>query len=158
MDAMRVLSGLAALVFGYLALIPAGLIYSTLDSACAGPGCETSIPSRVLFTLIYSACLAALLGTAGVFAHHAATGTIETQRRLPRALALTGIVVGISLVVLFVFAFPLGGAVAVAVAAAAYLGLRLHSRSSTDAGTEIAAVARGNGHSSNGAVPPPSQP
>ena len=155
---MRALSGLAALVFLYLALIPAGLIYSTVDSACAGSGCETSIPSRVLFTVVYATCLAALLGTAGVFAHHAATGAIETQHRLPRALALTGIVIGIALIVLFSFAYPLGGAIAVALAAAAYLLVRRQARRGGDPGAEISAVAGGNGHHKNGVgpLPPPS--
>lgn len=125
---MRVLAGLGALLFLYLAIIPAGLIYSTLDSACAGAACETSVVSRVGFTVLYGACLAAILGTAGLFAHYAASGREEAQSRLPRALALTGSIVGAALFVLFLVAFPVAGASVLALALAGYLGVRIAGR------------------------------
>lgn len=141
---MRFLAALGALLFLYLAIIPAGLIYSTLDSACAGGACETSVLSRVLFTALYGACLLAIVGTAGLFAAYAVRGTLETQQRLPRAMALTGSVVGIALFVLFAVAFPLGGAVALALAAGGYLGVRVHARRGQEA--EPGSDPSGNGH------------
>ena len=124
-EAMRVLAALGALLFLYLAIIPAGLIYSTFDSACDGDACETTLLSQIFFTALYGACLAAILGTAGLFAAYAARGTLETQQRLPRALAVTGSVVGIAVFALFVLAFPLGGAIALTLAVAGYALVRL---------------------------------
>lgn len=125
---MRLLAGLGALFFAYLALIPAGLVYSTLESACAGGSCETSLLSKVGFTILYSVCLAAVLGTAGLFAAYAVTGRVEPLGRLPPALAVTAAVIGTAVFVLFFVAFPLGGGVALAAAALGYTGVRLRMR------------------------------
>jgi len=122
---MRVLCGFGALLLLYLAVIPIGLIFSTLDSACAGPGCESSTLLRLVFTLIYTALAAALLGAAWSFAVYAARGDLRAQRRLPRALALTGIVVGLATFSLFFIAYPAGGAIALSLAAATYLLVRI---------------------------------
>jgi hypothetical protein len=121
---VRVLAAIGALAFLYLALIPAGLIYSTLDSACAGEGCETSVASRIAFTALYGACLAAVLGTAALFAHYAVSGSPAAERRLPRALGATGAVVGTVLFALFFVAFPLGGAVALGLALTSFILIR----------------------------------
>ncbi|HKJ36246.1 MAG TPA: hypothetical protein VKA36_06740 [Solirubrobacterales bacterium] len=129
---MRVLAGIGAFVFLYLALIPAGLIYSTLDSACAGPGCESSTAAKVAFTAIYSLCLIAVLGTAALFAGYAATGSATAAHRLPRALAATGGVIGAALFVLFAVAFPLGGAVALALALLGFAAVRTHRGSASE--------------------------
>jgi hypothetical protein len=117
MAAMRILSGLGALTFLYLAVIPSGLIYSTLNSACAGPGCEVSTLAQVLLTALYASCALALLGTAAVFADHALRGRLETQQRLPRALTVSALVIGIALFAMFSAAYPLGGAIAALLAA-----------------------------------------
>lgn len=158
MGAMRLLAGVAALLFLYLALIPAGLIYSTLDSACSGPGCDATALARVLLTLLYGACLVVVVGTAALFGDYAVRGTPRTQRRLPPALAVTGVVIGIAVYVLFTIAFPAGGAVALAVAIVGLLLVRLRrggreARAPEDPEGELAAIARGNGHSPNGHRP-----
>ncbi len=118
---MRVLSALGSVLFLYLAVIPAGLINATLDSACAGPACETSVLSGIVFTLVYAVCAVAILATAGLFAHFAVAGSLEAQRRLPRALALTALAVGICAFLLFAVAEPAGGLLAAALAAGTYL-------------------------------------
>jgi hypothetical protein len=155
---VRVLVGIGALLFLYLALIPAGLIYSTLDSACAGEACETSVASKVAFSLLYAACLVAVLGTAALFAHYAATGSPAAQRRIPRALGLTGAVIGAALFALFLVAFPLGGAVALGLALASFFLIRLRSRGHEDSTSSAPArlgplpepESSGNGASGNG--------
>lgn len=144
---MRVLSGLAAILFLYLALIPAGLVGSTVDSACAGGGCETSLVSRVGFSLLYGACAIALVGSALLFANHAIRYTARSQERLVRFLAPTGAVVGATLFILFFVAFPIGGLVALAVAGAVLAAL-LRRRSRTREPD-----VSGNGHH-EGALPP----
>lgn len=116
MEPMRVLAAIGTIGFLYLAVIPAGLVYSTLDSACAGQGCETSTASKVALTAIYGACLVAVLGTAALFAAHAASGSHRSQERLVRGLTVSAKVIGLALLALFTIAFPLGAAIALAAA------------------------------------------
>jgi hypothetical protein len=125
---MRVLCGFGAVALLYLAVIPIGLTYSTFDSACVGPGCESSALLRLALTLIYVACAVALLGTAGLFAAYAARGGLRAERRLPRALALTGVVVGAATFSIFLIAYPAGGVFALSLAVATYLFVRLAGR------------------------------
>ena len=142
---MRVLAAIGALLFAYLALIPGGLIFSVWDSACSGGSCETSLLSRVAFTLLYGLCLAAVLGTAALFADHALRGTLATQQRLPRALLGTAFVAGGATFVLFCVAYPLGGAVAGGVAGVGYVALRVAGRDE-DPVTPAAPELGVNGH------------
>jgi hypothetical protein len=120
-----VLSALAAILFLYLALIPGGLIVFTLDSACAGEACETSVPAGVVLTVLYGLCLVALLAAAALFAGHARRMTVASQERLVRFLPVVGAVVGVTLYALFLVASPLYALVALALAVAAYVALRL---------------------------------
>lgn len=145
---MRVLALIGALAFLYLAIIPAGLIHSTVDSACAGEGCATSTISRVGFTTLYGLCLAALLTSAGLFVAHAVRNTHASQERLLRGLANTGAIVGGALFALFAVAFPLGAAVAFALAAPAYVAIR---RGHPARRPEPPLTAAVNGHGPNGA-------
>jgi hypothetical protein len=120
---VRILSGIGAALFVYLALIPAGAIGSLLDSSCAGEGCETSALSKLAFTALYGACLGALLLAAGAFAAYAGSGRRRAQERQARALALAGGVVFVTLFVLFAVAFPGPAAVALLIAGGCYLAL-----------------------------------
>jgi hypothetical protein len=113
---VRVLTGLGALLFAYLALIPIGLIGSLLDSSCAGAGCERELAIQIPLGLLYAACLLAVLGTAVALATHAATGSLPAQRRIGGALAVTTGVVSVTLFALFALAFPLGAAICAGVA------------------------------------------
>ena len=125
---MRVLAAIGALLFAYLALIPGGLLVSVWDSACSGGSCETSLFSRLAFTVLYGLCLVAVLGSAAAFAGHALRGTLASQERLSRALLASAFVIGGATFVLFCVAYPLGGALAGAIAAAGYAALRLRGR------------------------------
>lgn len=120
---MRFLAAIGALVFLYLALIPAALLWSTLDSACAGEGCEASVASSALFTLLYAGCVVALLGTAALFTHHAFSGSLVTQQRVPRGLAASMALIAVTTFALFAFAYPRGALIALFVAASAFVVL-----------------------------------
>ena len=115
---MRVVSGIGAIVFGWLALIPFSLIASTFDSACTGPGCETPLPLEVLLVALYCLTLLVLGGAALVFADHAVRGRPEALARQPLALRACAAVVGVTLFVLFCATTPIGGAVATLIAIA----------------------------------------
>lgn len=124
MWSMRVLSAIGSIFFLYLAVIPAVLIYSLLDSACAGEGCESSVLTQVALTVAYLACVIALIGSSALFANHARLYTFRSQEQLQRWLALTGGVVGSATFLLFTIAFPVAAMVALAVASVAYLMIR----------------------------------
>lgn len=114
---MRALAAIGALGFAYLAIIPAGLVASMIESACAGEGCASAPLSKLTFTALYGACLLAVVGCALLFAHHALRGSLATQRRLGLGLRLTAVVVSVTLLALFAAAFPLGAALALGGAA-----------------------------------------
>lgn len=141
---MRFLSGLGAALFAYLTLIPAGLIGSTIDSSCAGAGCESSVLVRIGFTLAYALCAVALLVVAAALAHNAVRGTAETQERAQRSLALAAVIVGVATFGLLTLSFPVGGGVLFVIAAAIYLSLRCYGR------TPKRPDPSTNGHSPNG--------
>ena len=122
---MRFVSVLGALLFAYLAVIPFGLVISTLDSACAGAGCETSLPSKVVFTLLYGICLLALAGTAALFAAHAALVTGRSQERLVGGLLASAAIVAVVAFCLFFVAYPLGAVITLFIGATTYAGLRM---------------------------------
>ncbi len=146
---MRVLCGLGALVFLYLAVIPSGLIYSTLDSACAGPGCEVSTVSQILLIVLYGACALALLGTALVFTDYALRARPGAERRIGRALRLAALVIGIALFLMFSAAYPLGGAIATGLAAITWGWIWIVDRDRDRGGGPDHGAAT-NGHDANG--------
>ncbi len=144
---MRLLAALGAMLFLYLAVIPAGLVYSTIDSACQGAGCNTPFFARVGLVTLYSACFVAIFGTATLFARHALAGSIETQDRLVSGLRVSAAVIGFTLFVLFAIATPLGGVIALVPAIAGYV---LISRCAPDAGGN--GKTNGHGHGVNGRI------
>ncbi len=84
---MRVVSGLGAALFAYLALIPFTLIANAFDNSCAGTGCETPLTIEVLFVALYLASLLVLGATAVLFADHALRGRRETLAWSPSPCA-----------------------------------------------------------------------
>ena len=148
MAAMRILSGLGAMTFLYLAVIPSGLIYSTLDSACAGPGCEVSTLAQVLLSALYATCALVLLGAAAAFADHALHGHLETQQRLPRVLTASALVIGIALFAMFSAAYPLGGAIAALLAAitGGWIWLLSCARTGPQQVPDAGSITGANGH------------
>lgn len=144
MGSVRILSGLGALFFVYLALIPGGLIGSTLDSSCAGSGCETSLLSKVAFTAIYGLCGLALVGVAAALANHTLRGTVATERRVQRGLAGAAVIFAGSAFALFAFVYPIAGGVGLLLAAVIYLTLKRLERPTREPDP------RRSGHSRNG--------
>jgi hypothetical protein len=78
------------------------------------------VASSALFSLLYAACAVALVGTAGLFAHHAFSGSFATQQRLPRGMAASMALIALTTFALFAFAYPLGALIALLVAASAF--------------------------------------
>lgn len=121
---MRWLSLLGAFAFAYLAIVPAGLVLSTVDSACSGADCQTSLASDILFVALYGACFAAVAGTAGLLALHAASPSVKRERLIRRGLVIALAAVAATLLVLFAIAFPMAGALTLAVGGTVYGFLR----------------------------------
>ena len=148
---MRVVSGIGAAVFAYLALIPFSLIASAFDNACTGPGCQTPLPLEVLFVVLYCASLIVLGGTALVFADHAVRGRPETLALEPVALRACGAVVGVTLFLLFCAIAPIGGLIATAIGIATW---RLLARFNPDAPDPKMVAAHARIRKASGPPPP----
>jgi len=150
---VRVLSGIGAAVFAYLALIPFTLIASAFDNACTGPGCETPLPVEVLFVGLYVASLLVLGATAALFADHAIRGRPESLALAPAALRACGAVVGVTLFLLFCTISPIGGLAATLIAIGTW---RLLARFNPDAPDPKMVAAHAKIRRASG--PPPSDP
>lgn len=125
---MRVISGLGAVLFAYLTLIPAELIGATLNSACAGGTCETTFAAELLLTTVYALSAVALGGTAVLLAHHASTGADRSLRLVPTALGGCAAAVAATLFVLFASASPDAAGIAIVIAAVTFAALQVTKR------------------------------
>jgi hypothetical protein len=150
---MRVVSGIGAVVFGWLALIPFSLIASTFDNACTGPGCETPLPIEVLFVALYCTTLLVLGGTAVVFADHAVRGRPEALALEPVALRACGAVVAVTLFLIFCTSWPIAGLIATVIGIATW---RLLARFNPDAPDPKMVAAHTRIRKASG--PPPRDP
>jgi hypothetical protein len=121
---MRLVAAAGFLLFAYLAIIPAGLVGTTLDPACADGECESGTVERILLALLFGACCVALAGTAIAFAGYGLRPTEEGLRLVGRALAVSAAVIGVAVFVVVALSYPLAGAVLVAIGVGGYLWLR----------------------------------
>ena len=150
---MRVVSGIGAAVFAYLALIPFTLIVNAFDNSCAGTGCETPLAIEVLFVALYLASLIVLGATAVLFADHALRGRPETLNRVPVALRACGAVIGVTLFLLFCTISPIGGVIATVIGIGTW---RLLARYNPDAPDPKMVAAHARIRKASG--PPPTDP
>jgi hypothetical protein len=119
---MRVIAGLGAVLFAYLALIPGGLVFATLDNSC--DGCGEDLAVAIVLTAAYVLCFLGLLVAALSLARYALHPGSEEGSRVGTALAIAAALTGLTLFALFVVAFPIGGVAIAAIGAGLYLWLR----------------------------------
>jgi hypothetical protein len=137
---MRIVAGIGALLFAYLALVPGGLVLSTLDSPCAGGTCGTGPGSDIILVLAYGAALAAIAGTSAALSLYTFRPTAAGERLIRRMLGFCVAAVALALLVIFAIAQPVAALVTVAVGAITYgLVARSARRQAFDPST--------NGHS-----------
>lgn len=120
---MRVIAAIGSVVFAYLAIIPAGLVVSTIDPACAGSECETGLARDIPLTVGYIAAFLALGGTSAALSLYAFRPSVGGERWIRRLLAASLLAVGASLGVLFAIAEPLPAAVTLAIGGCTYAAL-----------------------------------
>ena len=119
---MRVIAGLGAVLFAYLALIPGGLVFATLDNSC--DGCDEDLAVAIVLTLAYTLCFLGLVATSFSLASYALRPTLEAGRRVGTALAIAAGVTGLTLFALLTVAFPFAGLAIAAIGVGLYLWLR----------------------------------
>jgi hypothetical protein len=107
---VRALAVIGALLFAYLALIPALLVGATVDPGCES-GCEFAMPITVYLVIAFGACALALLGSAAGFAAYAARPSRASVRLLGRSLRLSALTVAILLLSEFALGYPVAAAV-----------------------------------------------
>jgi hypothetical protein len=141
---VRVLAALGSALFAYLSVIPAGLVISTVEPACAGDACRTGLAQDVLLTVLYGVSFAALAGTSGVLSLYAFRPTVAGERHIRLLLGASVLAVGLTLLALLALARPLAAAVTLAVGAGAFLLLSRSAGGGGDPGSN--GHGRLNGH------------
>jgi hypothetical protein len=101
---VRVLAALGAVLFAYLAVIPAAVVAATLDSSCAGPSCEYSAPLSVYLVIAFGVAALALGAAALSMAAFAARPSAVNARLI--RISLQGSVATIGIVLLSELALP----------------------------------------------------
>jgi hypothetical protein len=116
---VRVIAVLGALLFAYLAVIPAALVGATVDPACsASSSCGYATPVTVYLVIAFAVCSLGLVGAALSLAAFAASPSASTGRLVGRALKLSVAGVGVLLYSEFVLAYPIPALVILAISVA----------------------------------------
>lgn len=110
------------LLFAYLAVIPGGLVVTTVDPSC--DGCGDSAGVVVVLTVAYGACFLALATSAVAFAGYAIRPSRAAARRIGVGLAASAAAIGVALFALLAVSFPVAGALIGALGIALYTWLR----------------------------------
>jgi hypothetical protein len=110
---VRAIAVLGALLFAYLAVIPAALVGATLDPGCES--CGSSAPVAAYFVIAFAACAVALGAVAVSMVAFAARPSRTSAARVGLALRISATVVGVLLLSEFAAAYPLAAAVIVPV-------------------------------------------
>jgi hypothetical protein len=94
---VRVLAALGALLFVYLAVIPAAVVGATLDPSCAGSSCSYSAPVTVYLVFGFSLCAITLGASSVSLAAYAIRPSQVNGRHVRRSLQASVAVVGLLL-------------------------------------------------------------
>jgi hypothetical protein len=121
---MRWLVLAGSVLFAYLALIPGGLVISTLDSACAGPDCDQPLAEDILMGILYALSFASLLACSLTMALYFFRTTVDGELLIRRAIVFAVAVAGATLLAQFALAFPFAALFTAAAGGAVYLTLR----------------------------------
>ena len=121
---MRWLVLAGSVLFAYLALLPGGLVVSTVDPACAGPDCDQPLAQDILLGVLYALCFAAVLSCSVTMALYFFRTTVGGEVWIRRALVMALAAVGVTLLAHFALTFPLAALFTAAVGGAIYGTLR----------------------------------
>lgn len=121
---MRWLVLAGAFLFAYLALLPGGLVISTVDPACAGPDCDQPVAEDILLGALYGLCFAAMVSCSATMALYFFRTTVANEGWIRRALVAALAAIGVTLLAQFALTFPYAALFTVAVGAAVYGTLR----------------------------------
>jgi hypothetical protein len=124
MGRMRWLVLAGSILFAYLALLPGGLVISTVDPACAGPDCDQPLAEDVVLGALYVLCFVAVVACSAAMALYFFRTSVENERWIRRALVFALAAVGATLLAQFALVFPFAALFTVAVGAAVYGTLR----------------------------------
>jgi hypothetical protein len=124
---MRWLVLAGSVLFTYLALIPGGLVVSTLDPACAGPDCDQPLAEDILMGILYALSFASLVACSLTMVFYFFRTTVRGELLIRRAIVFAVAVVGATLLAQFALAFPFAALFTVAAGGAVYVALRQFS-------------------------------
>jgi hypothetical protein len=115
-ESVRALAVIGALLFAYLAVIPAALVGATLHPACEG-SCGYAAPLSAYLVLAFVASSAALAASAVCLAAFAVRPSSKTTGLVGRSLQISAAVIGVLLFSEFAIAYPVPAVVIAAVSA-----------------------------------------
>ena len=110
---MRAIAALGALLFAYLAVIPAALVGATVDPGCES--CGYSAPVTVYLVAAFAVSSLALAGCAISLAAFAAQPSRSTGRLVGQSLRISAATIGILLFSEFALIHPVAAIVIAAV-------------------------------------------
>jgi len=111
---VRAIAVLGAVLFAYLAVIPAALVGATVDPGCES-SCGYSAPVSAYLVVAFAVCSLLLAGSALSMAVFATRPSRAAGRRIGRSLKLTAAAIGVLLFSEFALAYPLPAIVIVAI-------------------------------------------
>ncbi len=121
---MRWLVLAGAILFAYLALLPGGLVISTLDPACAGPDCDQPLAEDILLGALYALSFAAIAACSVAMCLYFFRTTAANEAWIRRALLAALGAIGLTLLAQFALTFPFAALFTVATGAGVYGALR----------------------------------
>ncbi len=126
---MRWLALAGAILFAYLALFPAGLVISTIDTACvAGTDCDQPLAQDIVLGVLYVASFTTVLGTAISMGRYFFWTTVANERWMRVALIATLAAIGATLFAQFAITFPFAALFTLGVGGVVYGTLRYMNR------------------------------
>jgi len=146
---MRWLVLVGSVLFAYLALIPGGLVISTLDPACAGPDCDQPLAEGILLTVLYAVSFVSIVACSASMALYFFRTTVRGELLIRRALVFAVAVAGATLLAQFALELPVAALITVGVGGAVYGTLRyLNAREAESAAHDPSSNGHGklNGH------------
>ena len=138
-----------SVLFAYLALIPGGLVISTLDPACAGADCDQPLAEDILLGVLYVSSFVSLVACSVAMIFYFFRTTVRGELLIRRALVFAVAVVGATLLAQFALELPVAALITVGVGAAVYGTLRyLNAREAESAAHDPSSNGHGklNGH------------
>ncbi len=129
---MRIVTGIGAFGFAWLALIPVALLAYTFDSGCSAPGCGTALPVEVVLVALYGAIMLTVGATMLLLADYTVRARPRSLALVPVALRACAVAVGLTLFFFVCLFSAIAGVVVAVIVVGTWRLLRPHNPPAQD--------------------------